>query len=131
MRARLGVFLVLCVLAASLQAQNPDLAGSVTDSATGLAISGVRVVSLTGSRSTVTDERGRFRLGRVPAGTLAFTRIGYRRMERAGSGSGPVAAGLRRALCAASRSAWIASTSGSRSSSAAWSAADSKTTARS
>lgn len=77
--------LAVCLAPASLAAQQAGtIIGRVTDSGTGAPIGTALVtVAETGVRST-SDAQGRFRIGRVEAGsyTLNVTAIGYRSTER-------------------------------------------------
>ena len=79
-------FLFLVSTGAAVRAQAGRIAGSVTDSAGGIPVSGVNITVPGTTIGTVTGDNGRYTLTFVPAGTytLEARRLGYAPVRRAG-----------------------------------------------
>jgi iron complex outermembrane receptor protein len=82
--------LVIWLFAAAPVAGQGSITGTVTDSATGAAVEGVRLQAIGADGrargGTLSNERGHFRLGPLPAGpwTVTAARIGYAQFRRVG-----------------------------------------------
>lgn len=74
------LFLILPFI--PLFAQQKDLSGKVTDSASHLPVSGATVLLLPTNQTDITDENGRFRFKNIPASAriLSLSGIGYQKL---------------------------------------------------